>query len=69
MNARCVVDMIAFNRGWSVVKAEHFDNVPPLKGPCLHCGHDMFKESHKSWFCDRESGGCGVVAHFVNPFG
>ena len=49
--------------------AEHFDAVSPLDGPCKHCGHDMFTESHKSWFCDRKSGGCGVVAHFVNPFG
>ena len=49
--------------------AEHFDDVSPLDGPCKHCGHDMFTESHKSWFCDRKSGGCGIVAHFVNPFG
>jgi len=48
--------------------AEHFDDVAPLDGPCLHCGNDMFTEAHKSWFCDRESGGCGIVAHFVNPF-
>jgi hypothetical protein len=48
--------------------AEHFDDVAPLDGPCLHCGNEMFTEAHKSWFCDRESGGCGIVAHFVNPF-
>lgn len=49
--------------------AEHFDDVAPLDGPCLHCGNEMFNEAHKSWFCDRDSGGCGIVAHFVNPFG
>jgi len=48
--------------------AEHWNNVDPLDGPCLHCGNDMFNEAHKSWFCDRDSGGCGIVAHFVDPF-